>query len=171
MKVFVCQRSAVSRKTSQVGATHVLSLLDPGKRPFLHPKTNRKNWLLLHFEDNLDENQPNSPTREHVKQILAWGSTLPDDAVVLVHCEAGVSRSTAAALALLVQHHGNDKIDECIQLLLEVRPVACPNPLITLFADEQLGCNGKLHEKAEAVATAKIVNYRAASSRGLSREC
>jgi len=161
MKVFVCQRSAVSRKTSQVGATHVLSLLDPGKQPFLHPKTDRKNWLLLHFEDNLNETDANSPTRAHVAKILEWGQSLPHNAVVLVHCEAGVSRSTAAALALLVQHHGNDKIDECIQLLLEVRPVACPNPLITLFADEQLGCNGELHEKAEKVANAKIIKLMA----------
>ena len=157
MKVFVCHRSAVSRKTSQVNASHILSLLDPGKRPFLHPKTNPKNWLLLHFEDNLTEQEASSPTREHIARILQWGRSLPDDAVVLVHCEAGISRSSAAALALLVQYHGVDKIDECIQLLLEVRPFACPNPLITLFADEQLGCNGELHEKAEKVANTKII--------------
>jgi predicted protein tyrosine phosphatase len=157
MKVFVCNRSAVSRKTSQVGATHVLSLLDPGKKPFLHPNTDRRNWLLLHFEDNLLATEPNSPTLEHVSKILEWGCKLPEDAVVLVHCEAGVSRSTAAALALLVQHHGTDKIDDCIKLLLDVRPFACPNPLITLFADELLGCNGELHEKAEKVANAKII--------------
>jgi predicted protein tyrosine phosphatase len=156
MKVFVCQRSAVARKTSQIGATHVLSLLDPGKRPFLHPATNRNNWLLLHFEDNLDEHELNSPTRQDVAKILEWGQTLPEDAVVLVHCEAGVSRSTAAALALLVQHHGNDRIDDCIRMLLEVRPHACPNPLITLWADQQLGCNGILHQAAEAVCNTKL---------------
>jgi predicted protein tyrosine phosphatase len=158
MKIFVCQRSAVSQKTRQVGATHVLSLLDPGsKRPFLHPHTDPNNWRLFHFEDVLEEHETNSPTREHVAEILQWGRALPNDAVVLVHCEAGVSRSTAAALALLVQHHGIDKIDECIQLLLDVRPFSCPNPLITRFADEQLGCNGELHKKAEVVANAKIV--------------
>ena len=134
----------------------MLSLLDPGKRPFLHPKTDRNNWLLLHFEDNLIESETNSPTVEHVKKILEWGKSLPEDAVVLVHCEAGVSRSTAAALAILVQYYGNDKIEECIKLLLDVRPIACPNPLITKWADEQLGCNGELHEAAEKVANSKL---------------
>jgi len=157
MKIFVCQRSSVARKTSQIGATHVLSLLDPGKRPFLHPNTNRKNWLLMNFEDNLTEKEPNSPTRDHVARILEWGRALPNDAIVLVHCEAGVSRSTAAALALLVQHYGRDKIDHCVQLLLDVRPHACPNPLITLFADEQLECDGELHAAAERIANAKII--------------
>jgi predicted protein tyrosine phosphatase len=90
MKIFVCQRSALSRKTSQTGATHILSLLDPDKRPFLHPKTDKNNLLMLNFEDNLDENDLNSPTREHVSKILEWGRTIPSDAVVIVHCEAGV---------------------------------------------------------------------------------
>jgi predicted protein tyrosine phosphatase len=60
---------------------------------------------------------------------------------------------------LLVQHHGIDKIDECIELLLSVRPHACPNPIIVKFADEQLGCNGELFEKSEAVANAKILKF------------
>ena len=158
MKIFVCSRSEVSRKTSKLGATHVLSLLDPGKRPFLHPKTNKQHWLLLHFEDNLDEHERNSPTRDHVKQILAWGKTLPNDATVLVHCEAGVSRSTAAALALLVQRFGREHIDWCVEKLLEVRPTACPNPLITRWADELLGCDGQLFAAAEKVANDKIMS-------------
>jgi len=156
MKIHVCQRSVVSRRTSKLGVTHILSLLDPGRRPFLHPNFNRENWLLLHFEDNLDEHEINSPTPQHVKKILDWGRTLPADAVVLVHCEAGVSRSTAAALALWVQHLGVQCIDQAISLLLADRPFACPNPLVTKWADEQLGCHGELHEKAERVANSKI---------------
>jgi len=156
MKVFVCSRGAVSKFTSKTGATHVLSLLDPGVRPYLHPKTNKDNWLLLHFEDNIEEFDPNSPTREHVTTILNWSKLLPDDAILLVHCEAGVSRSTAAALAIMIQHNGIEKLEECISNLLLVRPQACPNPLITKWADEQLGCGGKLHAAAEVIANNKL---------------
>lgn len=159
MKVFVCSRSSVSKTSKRLGITHVLSLLDPGKRPFLHPSTDRKNWLLMHFEDNLDETDINSPTREHVSHFLNWARSLPSDAVLLVHCEAGVSRSTAAALAILVQHHGADKLEDCVKLLLDVRPEACPNPIITKFADEQLGCNGLLHQAGERIANAKLLKF------------
>ena len=155
MQVLVCSRTQVSQFQSRHGVTHVLSQLDPGKRPFLHPQR-RVNWLLQHFEDNLDADQPLSPTREHCEQFLSWAKDIPDDAVVLVHCEAGVSRSTASALCILVQSRGVDKIDECIQELLAVRPQACPNPIITKFCDEILGCGGELHTKAEAVANAKL---------------
>lgn len=159
MKVFVCSRNQVSRKTSKLGITHVLSLLDPGKKPYLHPSTPNKNWLLLHFEDNLEAHQPNSPTKDHVKLILDWAKKLPNDAILLVHCEAGVSRSTAAAFAILVQHHGVDNIEDCASMLLDVRPEACPNPLITLWADEILECGGKLHAVAETIAKQKLLKF------------
>lgn len=159
--VFVCSRTAVSKTTSKHGITHVLSLLDHGVKPFLHPKTDKKNWLLLHFEDNTTLEQPNGPTKGHVIQILEWAKKLPDDAIILSHCEAGVSRSTAAAIAILVQKHGIDKIDECIEWVVSVRPQACPNPLITNWADEILGCNGELHTKCEAVANAKLIKFLA----------
>lgn len=156
MKIFVCSRGAVSKFTSRVKATHVLSILDPGRRPFLHPKTPKKNWLLVHFEDNLYFEEPHGPTIEHVSQILEWGKSLPDDAILLVHCEAGVSRSTAAALALLVQHHGIEKLQECVAALVDVRPEASPNKLVTKLADDLLGCNGELHAAGERIATEKL---------------
>jgi predicted protein tyrosine phosphatase len=157
MDYYVCSRQHVAKTTSKVGATHVLSLLDPGVRPFLHPRTDRKNWRLFLFEDCINETETNAPTKDTVENILAWGKGLPADAIVLVHCEAGVSRSTAAALALMVQERGREKIDECLDLLLERRPEACPNPLITKWADEILGCDGHLHAAAEEVASGKIL--------------
>ena len=156
MEVHVCSRSQLKKLAKKVGATHVLSLTDvASKRPFLSQSFNKANWLWLRFEDEIEENKLNAPTRNHVATILDWGSRLPKDAVV-VHCEAGVSRSTAAALALLVQRHGIDKIQECVNILLSVRPQACPNPVISKFADELLHCNGRLFVAAEKVAFEKV---------------
>lgn len=157
MKIFVCQRSKVSRMTSKVDATHLLSILDPGKKPFLHPMMDRKNHLLIHCEDNLEEDELHSPTKKHVARILDWSRNLPEEAVVLVCCEAGVSRSTAAALSLLIQNLGIDKIEECVKLLLEVRPTACPNSLISRFADELLKCEGRLFAASEQIVANRML--------------
>lgn len=138
--------------TGRVNATHVLSLLDPGKRPILHDDTPLQNWLLIHFEDVHNMYAYYAPKEEHIIQFLEWAKKLPDDAILLVHCEAGVSRSTAAAMAILVQYHGIDKIDECIQAIHDVRPQCCPNPIITELADRILGCNGEFHSKAQKSA-------------------
>lgn len=157
MKVFVSSRSQVSKITSRVGATHVLSLLDPGKRPWLHPSTPYKNWKLLIFEDVVNPCYDRAPTKDHVSEFLAWAKDLPPDSILLVHCEAGVSRSTAAALAILVQYHGIDNIDKCVDLLFGVRPESAPNPLIAKYADEILGCGGKLVAAANKLNQNKLL--------------
>ena len=157
MKVYVSSRSQVSKVTSKVGATHVLSLLDPGKRPWLHPSTPTENWKLLNFDDIEEPSYDRSPTKEHVERILDWAKNLPVDTVLLVHCEAGVSRSTAAALAILVQYHGLEQIDKCVDLLFGVRPEAAPNRLIARYADEILGCNGRLVAAANMLNNNKIL--------------
>lgn len=157
MQVYVSSRNQVSKITSKVGATHVLSLLDPGKRPWLHPSTSSQNWKLLTFEDVEDPSYDRAPTQEHVEQILAWARKLPNDTVLLVHCEAGISRSPAAALAILVQYHGVDKIDQCLDLLFGVRPESAPNLLIAKYADELLECSGKLIAAAKKLSDSKML--------------
>jgi predicted protein tyrosine phosphatase len=157
MKVYVSSRNQVAKVTSKTGATHVLSLLDHGKRPFLHPKTPLQNWRLWLFEDVIDPSYDRAPKKEQVAEILEWAATLPSNAVLLVHCEAGISRSTAMALAILVQHHGLDQIDRCVDLLFGVRPESAPNPLIAKYADDILKCGGRLEKAAEKLNSNKLL--------------
>ena len=142
------------------GATHVISLLHSSERNLLFmPKSfKRENWLFLEMDDVISEDATFAPQKEQVGRLLAWAKKLPSDAHLVVHCFAGVSRSTAAALAIKVQELGVDQVDEAIKWLLEERPQACPNPVITKHADELLGANGKLHSAAEEVANNKLLS-------------
>lgn len=142
--------------TSKVDASHVLSICDPGKRAWFHPRTPSTNCKIVVFEDTVNPQYDRSPTKDHVADMLEWARNLPDDAVLLVHCEAGISRSTAMALAILVQHHGKDNINRCVDLLFAVRPEASPNPLISKYADELLNCNGELVAAVNKLMQAKM---------------
>lgn len=155
MQVFVGSKNQAHDLVKRHDASHLVSILDPGDRLFLTPRLREIQRLHQFFEDVLDEQALNAPTRQHVQELLDWGSQLPQDAVVVVHCFAGISRSTAAALALLVQHHGD--VEVAAEKLLEVRPVACPNPIISKFADEILGMNGNLFARSEEIANSKIL--------------
>lgn len=159
MEMTVCAVEKVPAMILFRNATHVLSLLRGRERNDLKmPRAfNKDNWLFLEMDDVIHETAEFAPTREQVAQILDWGRNLPQDAKVVVHCWAGVSRSTAAALALKVQELGVDRIDEAVKWLVDMRPIACPNPVITQFADELLNANGKLHEAAEEVANSKLL--------------
>lgn len=132
-------------------STHWISLRDVGDSQMLPTK-----WIpQLHFncEDIMDKTGWGAPTREQVKAALAFTEGLTD-ARVMVNCFAGVSRSTAIALAILFQHHRC--IETAVELLVTDRVQAAPNPVITEHADQLLGCNGRLFQAGEDIAINRI---------------
>ena len=65
-------------------------------------------------------------------------------AEVLIHCEAGVSRSTAAALILYTCLLGQGSEREAMDRVLSQRPIARPNRRMVELADKLLGREGRL---------------------------
>lgn len=159
MELFVSNVDKVPGMIHLHGITHVLTLLRGRElNDLMLPRSfNRGNWLHLDMDDVVDGENQFSPSIKQVDQMLKWAKSLPDGSRLLVHCHAGISRSTAAALAIKVMEKGVDMIPECIEWLVQHRPVACPNPLITKYADHLLGANGRLHDAAEDVARSKLL--------------
>jgi predicted protein tyrosine phosphatase len=132
--------------------THVLSILDPDwpepEAFFAYDPHHRE---TLHFHDEV-EARPSVqlPQRQHVEQILAFGLSLQRDLVqrpdshLLVHCHAGISRSTAAMTALLAQADPGLAEEAIFERLLVVRAKAWPNSLMIGFADDLLSRGGRL---------------------------
>ena len=84
------------------GVTHVLSIIDTYEpRPIAldnYPTLIERE--LIRFDDVVAEYPGFAAcTPEHIEQVLAFGERVQDvpGAHVLVHCHAGISRSTAAA--------------------------------------------------------------------------
>lgn len=158
MEIFISNIKDISHMFRLNGITHILSVISRDELDFIKlPKEfDRNNWLLLYMDDMIDINSPLAPTKNQIETILKWGKTLPSNANVLVHCFAGISRSTACALALKVQEIGIAHINECSKWLVNQRPNACPNPVITWHADELLSANGILFKHSEDIANARI---------------
>src|SRR6266571_8045315 len=65
-------------------------------------------------------------------------------ALLLVHCRAGVSRSTAAAALILMQANPEWPASAALDAVAAIRPRAWPNLLILEFGDALLGRNGEI---------------------------
>jgi predicted protein tyrosine phosphatase len=132
--------------------SHVLSVLDPDW-PELSAFAGygAHHRVTLRFHDIIDA-APGKvmPEPDHVAQILAFGTSLREgsgerrEGHLLVHCHMGISRSTAAMLALLAQVYPDESEEALFGRLREVRPQAWPNSVMVAFADEQLGRGGRL---------------------------
>lgn len=134
------------------GVTHVLSILDPewpDPPAFAAFAPHRR--LALRFHDII-EPMPDryAPSREDVARLLAFGGELTDApggqtaSHLLVHCHAGVSRSTAATALILAQQHPEWPAPDVLDAVAQIRPRAWPNLRILEFGDALLGRGGEL---------------------------
>jgi predicted protein tyrosine phosphatase len=133
----------------EAAVTHVLSILDPGyPDPTAFGSWRRHHRLTLRFHDVIAEYPGyDAPRPEHVAALLRFGEELhaagDDLEHLLIHCHAGVSRSTAALAILLAREHPEDEA-AVFERLVAIRPQAWPNSRMIGFADEMLGRSGRL---------------------------
>ena len=84
-------------------------------------------------------------TEEDVRQIIRLAERLSSGTGrVLIHCEAGVSRSSAAALIMYACWLGPGRERDAMGRVLAQRPVALPNRRMVELADRLLGRGGRL---------------------------
>jgi predicted protein tyrosine phosphatase len=84
------------------------------------------------------------PADEHVSRLLAFVQQWQACSPLIVHCYAGISRSTAAAFiaaCALCPDRDEALIANAIR---EASPTANPNRLLVMLADEQLKRGGRM---------------------------
>jgi predicted protein tyrosine phosphatase len=84
-------------------------------------------------------------TEADIQQIIQLAEQLRDSTGrVLVHCEAGISRSTATALIMYACWLGPGHEREAMERVRKLRPSAVPNRRMVRLADALLGREGRL---------------------------
>ena len=84
-------------------------------------------------------------TEEDVQQIIQLAEQLRSESgTLLIHCEAGVSRSTATALIIYACWLGPGSEDEAMERVVTQRPFAIPNRRMVALADNLLALDGRL---------------------------
>ena len=141
----------------QVGASHVLSILDPDwPVPEAFSAYGEHARLELRFHDVI-EDIPGTvpPNEEHVAGLLAFGRALAAERDgnphLLVHCHAGVSRSTASMALILAQALPRAPARQILGDVVRIRPQAWPSLRIIEIGDAMLARSGELVAAAAAV--------------------
>jgi predicted protein tyrosine phosphatase len=131
--------------------THVLSILDPDyPDPTDFANYGPHSRLTLRFDDIIDDAPGMAPPQmHHVEALLEFGRGLAasiDDPLrhLLIHCHAGISRSTASMSILLAEARRDTDEDDIFEHIREIRPQAWPNSRMIGLADEMLGRGGRL---------------------------
>lgn len=148
----VCGLEELEEHSSR-GVTHVLSILDPlWPEPTAFGGYGEHRRTVLRFHDIIQPIEGQIlPQRDDVEMILGFiddliGETRGGNPHVLIHCHAGISRSTAAMTMLLAKAYPERNEMDLIDHLHSIREKAWPNSRMIAFADDILGRGGRLVE-------------------------
>jgi predicted protein tyrosine phosphatase len=150
--IVVCPLNAVEAQIARHGASHLVSLLGPEHMIETPASISAERHLRLSLHDiSMPMEGYTAPGEEHVMHLVefirAWDRAAP----MIIHCWAGISRSTAAAFTAQCIFHPERAELELAQQLRSASPVATPNRLIVAGADAILGREGRMCAAIEAI--------------------
>jgi predicted protein tyrosine phosphatase len=149
--------SALEETVRRYRPSHVLTLLN---EPFVPtPEGIRPDCHLRISVHDISEPVEGSiaPESSHVAELISFAQGWDRAAPLLVHCWAGISRSTAAAYIVLCELHGAGHEERIARALRFHAPHAHPNRLMVRHADALLRREGHMIAAVEAMGEGKPV--------------
>jgi len=121
--------------------TYLISIGD-GDDPLPQGYENAERKLRLRIADVVTEE---GATVEDIQHIVQLAEQLRSErGTLLIHCEAGVSRSTATALIIYACWLGQGREAEAMERVIAQRPFAVPNRRMVALGDTLLALGGNL---------------------------
>ncbi len=148
----VCSLSRLNATVQQIGASHVVTLINaktPVPRPALIAADRH---LFIGVSDIVEpEDGQILPGEEHVRRLLRFVRRWERESPLLIHCYAGISRSTAAAfITACALAPGADEV-ALARRLRAASPSATPNVRLVAAADKFLDRDGRMVAAVAAI--------------------
>jgi len=99
---------------------------------------------VFSYFDDVDYLTENGPQEDEINRLLDFSQQFTMADKILIHCRAGVSRSTALAYAVVCQHSQPGQEAEAFAHVRQIRPQLFPNRLVVKIADRILNRKGRL---------------------------
>jgi predicted protein tyrosine phosphatase len=150
--IHVCSLPRVHETVTATGARHLVTLLRDSTRLTRPDSIVADNHLILSLDDivqDMDGYVP--PGDEHVARLIDFVSGWDRAAPMVVHCFAGISRSTASAyVAACALNPARDEM-RIAQALRQASPTATPNARIVALADRLMNRQGRMIRAIESI--------------------
>jgi len=143
--IHVCALRHVPEMVKRTGARHLVSVINAELLPVTPTSISRDRHLKLNMHDVI-EAQPDStaPATNHVMELLDFMQSWDKQAPILIHCFAGLSRSTAAAFISLCALNPRTPEEIIARALRRSSDTAIPNKLFVALADRALRREGRM---------------------------
>jgi predicted protein tyrosine phosphatase len=155
--IHVCSLARLHDTVRDTGARHVVTLIKDVTLVHRPATIVPANHLLLDMDDIAEPVEGYvAPAEQHVGDLLRFVRAWDRGAPLVVHCYAGISRSTAGAFVTACAL--NPDRDEAIiaQALRDASPTATPNIRIVTLADHLLKRDGRMVAAVRAIGPGRM---------------
>ncbi len=143
--IFVCPLSKVGATVEAARAERLVSLLSAGTAMTRPASIAEQNHLFLSMHDIADAQEGMTPPGQtHVAELLAFARSWDRARPLVIHCYAGISRSTASAYIVAAALAPERDAMELARTLRRLSPSATPNIRLVSLADDMLSRNGRM---------------------------
>jgi predicted protein tyrosine phosphatase len=150
--IYVCSLSRLEETVTRSGARRVVSLVNAGTPMRLPTAVRSDDHLFLAMNDIVEPLPGMTPPGEsHLATYFGWLSDWDRSHPLVVHCYAGISRSTAAAFVAICALSPTRDEKELAATLRARSPSATPNRRIIEIADRMLGRDGRMIRAIDAI--------------------
>jgi predicted protein tyrosine phosphatase len=150
--IHVCPLSLLHQTVEDTGARHVVSLIGDEvviERPSAVMEENYLRLRLHDISSPLDGYIV--PEEKHIADLLSFVRRWDRSTPMVVHCYAGISRSTASAYASVCALNPRRDEESIALALRRASPTATPNIRIVSLADRLLGRDGRMVAAIEMI--------------------
>ena len=143
--IHVCSLAALPDTVRASGASHVLTVMANVHQVQRPESILPANHLKVQVDDITEQLEGFvAPSHLHIEQVLDFVRGWDRGAPMVVHCYAGISRSTASAFAAACLLNPNRDESSIARQIRAASPIASPNRLIVSLADKALGREGRM---------------------------
>ena len=150
--IHVCSLARVHDTVATTRASHMVTLLSAIDRIERPRSITPENHLILGMDDIAAPIDGYiHPAEEHVLELIEFVRGWDRGAPLVMHCYAGISRSTAGAfISACALNPGRDEF-AIAQMIRRSSPTATPNPMLVGHADRILKRQGRMVRAIEVI--------------------
>jgi predicted protein tyrosine phosphatase len=150
--IHVCPLSRLYSTVDETGARHIVTLLRLTDRVERPHHISPENHLVLALDDiTMPMEGYIAPGEEHVEKLIAFAGAWDRAAPMVVHCFAGISRSTAGAFVAACALNPARDEQQIAQAMRRASRTATPNARIVSIADRLLRREGRMVRAIETI--------------------
>ncbi len=151
-RLHVCSLALIHNKVAETGARSLITLINTGT-PVVRPADIARERHLFVGVSDIVIAEPGQilPAIAHMQSVIDFARAWDRKDPMLIHCYAGVSRSTAAAFISACALNAARAESDIALALRQASPTATPNSRMIAIADDLLGRNGRMIRAIAAI--------------------